>query len=96
MQHSILLDNISAEELISLFESLRNEIKDIKQNLGPKPPAEFLTRSELSKMLDIDISTIHNWTVKGHLKKHCIGNRVYYKRSEIEEALVKIDFKKNA
>jgi hypothetical protein len=34
--------------------------------------------------------------VKGILKKHCIGNRVYYKRSEIEEALVKIDFKKNA
>jgi hypothetical protein len=96
MQHSILLDNISAEELISLFESLRNEIQDIKQNLEPKLPTEYLTRSELSKMLDIDISTIHNWTVKGILKKHCIGNRVYYKRSEIEETLVKIDFKKNA
>jgi hypothetical protein len=96
MQNSILLNNISAEELISLFESLRNEIQDIKQNLEPKLPAEYIARLELSKMLDVDISTIHNWTVKGILKKHCIGNRVYYKRSEIEEALVKIDFKKNA
>ena len=95
MQHSILLDHISAEELKSLFESLRNEIQDIKQNLGPKSPTEYLTRSELSKMLNVDISTIHNWTVKGNLKKHCIGNRVYYKRSEVEESLIKIDLKKN-
>ncbi len=67
MQHSILLNNISAEELISLFESLRNEIQDIKQNLEPKLPAEYIARLELSKMLDVDISTIHNWTVKGIL-----------------------------
>ncbi|HRH10403.1 MAG TPA: helix-turn-helix domain-containing protein [Bacteroidia bacterium] len=31
---------------------------------------------------------MHNWCVKGKLKPYGIGNRVYFKRSEIEANLV--------
>ena len=66
---------------------IRNQLEEIKQNFAPKVPTEYLTRSELAEMLKCDISTIHNWTKKGKLKPYGIGNRVYYKRTEVEAVL---------
>lgn len=56
----------------------------------PKIPNEYLTRQEVAEMLKCDLSTVHNWTTRGILTKYCISNRTYYKRSDIEAALVKI------
>lgn len=53
---------------------------------------EYLSREEVSNMLKVDLSTIHNWSKKGKLTKHCIGNRVYYKRSEIENQIIQINY----
>lgn len=69
---------------------IKNELKEIKEIFEPKHPTEYLTRNEVAKMLKCDLSTVHNWTAKGKLKKYCIGNRTYYKRNEIEAALVAI------
>jgi excisionase family DNA binding protein len=63
-------------------------IEDIKKNFEPKQPTELLTREEMSNLLKCDLSTIHNWTKKGKLHAYGIGNRVYYKRSEVEASLV--------
>ena len=38
-------------------------------------------------MLDVDLSTIHNWTKRGKLKAYGIAGRIYYKRSEVEMAI---------
>ncbi|NND10098.1 MAG: helix-turn-helix domain-containing protein, partial [Flavobacteriaceae bacterium] len=46
---------------------------------------------EVARMLKIDLSTLHLWCKEGKLKKYGIGKRVYFKRSEIEEALVLIN-----
>jgi excisionase family DNA binding protein len=69
---------------------IRNQMEEIKNNFMPKPLEEYLTRNEVAKMLKCDLSTVHNWTVKGKLKKYCIGNRTYYKRSEVEAAIIPI------
>lgn len=53
---------------------------------------EYLSREEVSNMLKVDLSTIHNWSKNGKLTKHCIGNRVYYKRSEIESQIIQINY----
>jgi excisionase family DNA binding protein len=66
---------------------IRAEITTIKQNFEPKAPAELLTRNEVAEMLKCDLSTIHNWTKKGKLIPYGIGNRVYYKRTEVEAVL---------
>ncbi|MBT8269513.1 MAG: helix-turn-helix domain-containing protein, partial [Bacteroidia bacterium] len=56
------------------------------------PPWEdLLSRQEVARMLKIDLSTLHLWCKVGKLKKYGIGKRVYFKRSEIEEALVLIN-----
>lgn len=79
-----MLHNVSAEEFNLLFKGLQNQIAELKKNLEPKNPVELLTRNEVAEMLKCDLSTIHNWCKKGKLKPYGIGNRVYFKRSEIE------------
>lgn len=86
--NSILINNMSAEELNSKFDSIQSQINGLKEYLQPKLADEYLTRNEVSMMLKCDLSTIHNWTKKGKLIPYCIGGRVYYKRSQIELALI--------
>jgi excisionase family DNA binding protein len=91
---STLLHNISSEELCKLFADLQNQINELKQHFEPKQPVELLTRNEVAKLLKCDLSTIHNWCKKGKLIPYGIGNRVYFKRSEIELALINLSVKK--
>ena len=87
MKNSTLLDGVSKEEFTSYFAGLQDQITELKQNFQPKVPNEYLTRNELADLLKCDLSTIHNWTKKGKLNPYGMGNRVYYKRSEVESAL---------
>jgi hypothetical protein len=41
-------------------------------------------------MLKIDLSSVHNWTKKGILTSYQIGGRVYYKRAEVESAIIEL------
>ena len=88
MKNSTLIHDVTPEQITSLFEGLQNQISDLKQNFEPKIPTEYLTRSEVAEMLKCDLSTIHNWTKKGKLIPYGIGNRVYYKRHEVEAVLI--------
>lgn len=85
---STLLHNISAEELKKLFTDLQNQINELKQKYEPKQPTELLTRKEVAALLKCDIVTIYNWCKKGKLIAYGIGNRVYFKRNEIELAII--------
>ncbi len=92
-KNSTILHEINPDQITSLFEGLQNQLTEIKQNFQPKEPTEYVTRTEVSKLLSCDISTVHNYTVKGKLKSYGIGNRVYYKRSEIEAAMTPLNNK---
>lgn len=78
------------DRLFKELENLRVEILEIKANLKPKESNIYLSRSEVSTMLSIDISSVHNWTKKGILTAYQIGGRVYYKRSEVEAAIIEL------
>lgn len=76
-------------------EQLQNEIKagvkiqlqDFLEHYKPKQPNEYLTRQEVAKMFNVDISTIHNWCKAKRLNPLGLGSRVYFLRSEIEQSL---------
>ena len=70
-----------------LIQGFRAEIKTLRKEFQPKEPTEYLTRSDMAQMLKIDLSTLHNWTKKGKLRSYALGNRVYYKRHEVDAAL---------
>lgn len=80
-------------QLCESNEQIKNELTEIKKNLQPKVPTEYLTRKEVAELLKCDLSTVHNWTKSGKLIAYYLGDRVYYKRAEIDAAMVLI-FKK--
>ena len=92
-KNATLVHEITHEELIKLFKGLENQLNELKQNMEPKAPSEYLTRSEVAKMLKCDLSTLWSWAKKGKLVPYGIGNRVYYKRNEIESAIIQLTTK---
>lgn len=82
---------VSSKELQGIVENaVKAQLDQLKKEDKSKPISEYLTIAELSKLLNINRMTIYRWTRKGILQSYGIGQRVYFKRIEIEEALVKL------
>lgn len=82
--------NLTPEHLTGLLiDGLKTQLGDLKKWLTPSQN-DLLTREEVTEMLKINLSTLHNWTKQGKLIAHGIGGRIYYKRAEIDKALVRI------
>lgn len=88
MKNATILHDFTPDQIASLFKGLQNQITELKKDFQPKLPIEWLTRNEVSELLKCDLSTLHNWTKKGKLIPFSLGNRIYFKRSDIESALV--------
>jgi predicted DNA-binding transcriptional regulator AlpA len=85
---AIQLIQITPEQLQSeILKGVKLQIEELKKHFQPKQPNEYLTRQEVAKMFDVDISTIHNWCKSKKLNPLGIGSRVYFLRSEIENSL---------
>jgi excisionase family DNA binding protein len=74
----------------AILQGVKLQLEQLRKEFQPKEPTEYLTRSEVAKMLKVDISTIHNWGKAGKLTRHAIGNRIYFKRSEVEHAIIQL------
>ena len=93
MSKKIQVYEISTDQLVGeIIQGFSKEITSLKNEFQPKKPEEYLTRKEVKELLKIDLSTLWAWTQKGKLKSYGIGNRIYYKRSEIEQNLTPINF----
>jgi excisionase family DNA binding protein len=88
---TIQLISVTPEQLQNaIIDGVKKQLDDLKKHFQPKSPNEYLTRQQVAKLLHVDLSTIHNLSVKGTLQKHQIGGRVLYRRSEIENSIVKL------
>ena len=81
----IQITPVELKELIQ--ETIRCAFREFAKDFQPKEPTEYLTRKEVQKMLNINLSTLHHWTKQGKLKAYRIVARIYYKRHEVDEAL---------
>lgn len=75
----------------SILNGVQEQISLLKAEFQPKEPTEYLTRNEVAQLLKVDLSTVHNWTKKGKIKAYGLGNRVYYKRHELNKSLIPIN-----
>lgn len=83
--------SITPEQLqTAIIEGVKTQLEELKKNFQPKEPKEYLERAEVAKMLNVNLSTLHNWNVKGILKSRGIGRRVYYLRTEVENSIVEL------
>lgn len=74
----------------AIIEGVNNKLQDLKTHFEPKTPNEYLTRNEVAKMLKIHLDSVRNWTKKGILQSYQIAGRVYFKRAEVENAIIKL------
>ena len=79
------------KSLLKLFRQINDRIGCIEDRLNKlasidaqKPIDELMTRKEVALYFKINIATVRNWSIQGILKKYGVGDRVYFKRSEVE------------
>ena len=88
----VQLIGITPEEFQqNILDGVENLLNEFKKDFPTKEPIEYLTRKDTARLLQVNLTTIWNWTKKCKLQAYGIGNRVYYKRSEIEASMVKFN-----
>lgn len=76
---------------VEILEGVNEQLEDFKKHFSKtSEPSKYYTRNDLAKLFQVDLSTIHNWSKKGIVYPHQIGGRIYFKREEIDQALVKL------
>ena len=92
MSKTVQFVQYTPEQLESaIIRGVKVQLDDLKKHLQPKEPTKYLTRNEVAKMLSVDLSTVHNYTKRKILQSYQIGSRVYYKRDEVENSIVKLN-----
>jgi hypothetical protein len=91
-RESIVLYNISPEELFTKLNELKREIiNNISTPQKDTVREELMTPEDVSLYFKRHKDTIKNWSKKKYLLKHGIGKAAYYKRSEVESAIIPLN-----
>lgn len=77
-----------------LLVSVRAELKEASKKITPKQPEEVITRKEASLILKVSVKTISEYSKIGILKPYRFGKFIRFKRSELLQALILIDKKR--
>jgi excisionase family DNA binding protein len=80
--------------LKQIAQSIKDELKDEPPKATPNAPTneiKLFTRKKTADILGVSLQTLNEWSKKGVLKKHRIGNKqVRYRKEDIEKALTSI------
>ena len=86
MQPTIFMQGASLDFLLEALRGIvREEIQKAKAE--DKGEEQLLTPKETAALLKVTQPTLNAWDKSGKLVKHRIGNRVYFKYSEVMNAL---------
>src|SRR5687767_11937240 len=81
-----LIVTLDVDELKNIISESVTEA--MAKTPAPPPVADVLhRRKEISEKLKVSLATLRTWEKAGQLPCHRIGTRVYYKWSEVLEAL---------
>jgi excisionase family DNA binding protein len=89
MVQSIQMLNITPIDLANLIkEGIKTELSELKKTLHPDHlESPHLTRSETAKFFGVSLNCVNDWTRKGILKSYKVGQRTYFKRSELMQVM---------
>ena len=73
---------------------VKKQLSELLEKFEPKAATELLTVTETVDLLKVDRSTLFNWHKKNLLIPFGLCGRVYYRRSDIESALILLGNKK--
>jgi len=64
------------------------QLKNFSKNFKPKEPNIWIGRKEAAEILGVTYPTLLDWNKKNILHPFKIGNRVRYRRNDIEQVLL--------
>ncbi len=86
--NTVNVQNIDINQFKDIIVSIiKEQLDGIYEALKKKEDETLLTREETFRFLKIDSTTLWYWTKEGKLKCYGIGNKRYYKKSEVLECL---------
>ena len=84
--------HINQEDLLqSISSTVEEKLNSFKENFKPKEPTNWISRKEVGEILSISLVSVDIWTKKNILTAYRIGNKKRFKRTEVENALTKIE-----
>lgn len=87
----VIIYNITPDELtVQISDAVDAKYKLLQFN-KEKEPEDLLTVEETLNFLKCSKQALWNWRKNGILPSYRLGNRVYYKKSDIFAKLVKQD-----
>ena len=89
MNNQIFLNGITLQQLAEAITPLLQKTDEL--DIISNSEKELLTRIEVCELLSINKTSLWKHTKSGRLKSYGLGNRVYYKRSEVLEAVKPIN-----
>ena len=91
---NVILTGVSLDDFLSHIEKVIDTKLSSKSQDKADKQSEYITRKEVAKLLKVCLPALHSYTKLGWLKSYKIGNRVLYKRHEVEAALQHVQFQK--
>ena len=89
---TIQMIQVTPNELANLIsESVRTQIQELvnaSTKEQPKTENDLLSRKETADFFKVSVVSIHTWMKDEIIKPYKIGNRTYFKKSELLNALV--------
>lgn len=86
-----ILQTTTSELVNVISDCVKSQLQELSKELKgtslTKEEKEFLTRKETADLFKVSLVTIHEWQNNGTIKVYKMGNRSYYKRSELLETL---------
>ena len=83
--------SVTPEQLQNaIIEGIKSQLESLKTHFQPLQPKTYLSRVEVSKMLNVSFVTLNKWNKSGKLKAVGIGGRVLYRQSDIDKAIVEL------
>ena len=82
---------VSPQELADLInEGLKSQVEDLIKELTEQQESgkEFLSRAETKEFFSISYVTLHAWCKLGLLHPLKMGNKTFFRRAQLVEALL--------
>ena len=86
---SIQMLNITPNDLANLInEGIKKELSEFKKALNPDDlQSPHLTRRQTAEFFGVSLNCVNDWRRKGIIKDYKVGQRTYFKRSELMQVM---------
>jgi hypothetical protein len=79
---------ITPNELVNLIsEKVREQLQEFSQASNTKTDNPHLTRKQTAQYFGVSLNCINDWCNKGILTPYKVGQRTYFKRSELVQVM---------